>query len=278
MRRKEQRAAAVLVAMCALATTAWGWWGTVTLEDLNSKLTVDLDSPDGMYTWRIYCTDHLYQQWFWYRIGGSSREKPLDCLDLDHYSLTDEDSDPGKEHLIAVYEDCITPLRVALDFTLVGHAGSTDRSDIQEVITLTNTAATDKEIHFFQYCDLDLAGSVCDYSAKIENGNTAWQWNSSLLTLASEAIVSPDPNHYQVDYYPVILNSLNDSAPTTLQDIAGPIGPGDMTWAFQWDFVIPAGESIVIEKDKRIVPEPAALSALALGGLALIRRGGRPLK
>ena len=39
-----------------------------------------------------------------------------------------------------------------------------------------------------------------------------------------------------------------------------------MTWAFQWDMQIAAGEDFLISKVKRVdVPEPSTLSVLALG-------------
>ena len=80
----------------------------------------------------------------------------------------------------------------------------------------------------------------------------------------------------QVDFVPAILTMLNDGLPSTLNGNIGPMGPGDLCWAFQWDATLgPAGSGtdvLIISKDIQIVPEPATLSLLALGGLALIRR------
>jgi hypothetical protein len=59
------------------------------------------------------------------------------------------------------------------------------------------------------------------------------------------------------------------------------MGPGDMTWAFQWDRVIPAsgpGRTFIISKDKRlnVVPEPTTMFLLSTAGaLALCRRRQR---
>jgi hypothetical protein len=56
-----------------------------------------------------------------------------------------------------------------------------------------------------------------------------------------------------------------------LNDVNGPVGPGDVTWALQWDLIIPAGGSLGISKDKsrhiNFVPEP---SSLALAGLSAV--------
>jgi len=69
---------------------------------------------------------------------------------------------------------------------------------------------------------------------------------------------------------------LNDGGPTTLADNPG-VGPGDATWAFQWDFLLNPGQTFQVSKDKRIgaVPEPASLLLLGsglLGGLKAVRR------
>jgi hypothetical protein len=134
------------------------------------------------------------------------------------------------------------------------------------------------EFHFFQYCDLDLAGTAMDSSVEISGGNTAAQsdYSYGYYAIESETVDTPRPSHHQAAYYPTILNSLNDDSPTTLTDANGPIGPGDLNWAFQWAFNIAPGSSVIISKDKTIVvPEPATMGLLALGGLALMRRRGR---
>ena len=63
-----------------------------------------------------------------------------------------------------------------------------------------------------------------------------------------------------------------DALATTLSDLpGGSLDPGDVTWAYQWDFDLAAsgvGSDFQISKDKRMgnnVPEPSILSVLALG-------------
>jgi hypothetical protein len=62
-----------------------------------------------------------------------------------------------------------------------------------------------------------------------------------------------------------------------LNDNAGAVGPGDVTWAFQWDFQLAAGDSFIISKDKylnvTIIPEPSTLGFVALGlAVVLLRK------
>ena len=51
----------------------------------------------------------------------------------------------------------------------------------------------------------------------------------------SETVVTPGATHGEAGLFPQTRNNLNDANPTTLNDIAGPAGPGDVTWALEWD-------------------------------------------
>jgi hypothetical protein len=76
------------------------------------------------------------------------------------------------------------------------------------------------------------------------------------------------------------LAELIDAVPTTLSDTPATgvvLGPGDLAWAYQWDFVVPVGGTFQISKDKHLsgIPEPAAalLLSMGLGMIAVVRRG-----
>jgi len=58
-----------------------------------------------------------------------------------------------------------------------------------------------------------------------------------------------------------LLKLQDDSITTILDDEAGPVS-GDVTWAWQWDFLIAPGDSVIVSKDLRmqVVPVPAAAS------------------
>ncbi|HUU89819.1 MAG TPA: PEP-CTERM sorting domain-containing protein, partial [Phycisphaerae bacterium] len=62
-----------------------------------------------------------------------------------------------------------------------------------------------------------------------------------------------------------IWERLEDDDPTVLKDVAGPIEDTDAVWAFQWDKTLGPGDSLVISKDKLIMPEPATLVLMGAG-------------
>ncbi len=241
-----------------------------TMADANSTATVDATGGAGMYDWKINGVDNLGLQWFWYRIGNSGPESKVSALPLTYSKLTDTNFDGDADTLFLRYGSSPSPLKIELTFVLTGGAAGDGSSDIGETIAITNTSGAAMTLHFFECVDIHLNGSIISDSATIANGNTAIQTRGPVWV--SETVVTPRPNHYEVNTATALLDRLNDALATTLSDSAGPVGPGDLAWAFQWDFTLAKGASVLINKDKQVVPEPCTLSLLALGGLALIRR------
>jgi hypothetical protein len=69
--------------------------------------------------------------------------------------------------------------------------------------------------------------------------------------------------------WPSTVNALNDGVATTLNDVSS-AGPGDVAWAFQWDFSLAPGDVYIISKDKNIrIPAPGAV-ILGMMGLGLV--------
>ena len=78
------------------------------------------------------------------------------------------------------------------------------------------------------------------------------------------------PSHHELNTFSNTLAKLQDGVATTLSDAGGPVGPGNVTWAFQWDMWLAAGDSKTIRKYKQVqTPEPATLGLLLFGGLLL---------
>lgn len=231
---------------------------------------VDDASQAGMFNWVVDGTDHMFQQWFWFRVGMGP-EVSIDTLALTGTFIGDTNpfDDPAPDTLSLRYS---TPgFDIQPSWTLRGTTPGSGRSDVTESITITNHENFDLPFTFFQYTDFDLGGTSGGDTVVIPGllHNTAIQ--SDVLFTYTESVVAPMPSHYEVALFPSIINRLNDGLPDTLADFGGPV-TGDCTWAFQWDFLIPAGQSVIISKDKTITPAPGALALLGLGGLLAARR------
>ena len=272
MKRSWQfRAAGVGCLLLAAASAAWAS-PIVTLTDASSTAQFDLGSDQGMNAWTVNGVNQLVRQWFWYRLGPNGGQSPINALGNLFYHTSDTNYDGTDETLYVRYTGA--QLKAEGTFMLTGAGPGRPKSDVAESLKLTNLTSAPMDLHFFQYVDLSLGGDAQDWSVTINGGNTAEQ--ADMGTYVSETVLTPRPSHYQVDYAPNIYNLLTSGSPLTLNDNGGPLGPGDLSWAFQWDVTLgPAGSGndvLLISKDKQIVPEPATLALLALGGLAMIRR------
>jgi hypothetical protein len=252
---------AVVLAGAPLAPAA-----TITLVNGNSSVDFDTSTQAGMHNWVIDGQDVLKKQWFWYRVGNNP-EASIDTLTENFANTFDLRDGDGFVDALSVRNTAAGLFRIDTTYTLSGGSPGS-AADIGEQIKITNLSGAPLDFHFYQYVDLDL--SPADVVV-FPNANTISQAGPG--GIASETVDTPVPNHREPNLFNATLTKLNDGLPTTLNDAAG-AGPGDVTWAFEWDVTIPVGGSYQISKDKQVtLPEPGSLAMLALGaGAMLVRR------
>lgn len=246
---------------------------TYGLQDGNSLAYWDLTpgAQAGMYSWTVDGVQQDFQQWFWYRIGNTA-ESSFDTLPLTTSGVTDTNFNGQYDTLFAKYE---SPASFSTTFTFLlrGGVSGSGTSDIAESIKIQNLSGAPLDFHFFQYTDLDLAGTPNNDSVLFDSkvSNNVVQQFDGFGNQASESVVTPPTSHHEAGLYPSTLASLNDGLPTTLNDVNA-AGPGNVSWAYQWDLLIPAGGTILISKDKQIllIPEPSSLVMAALAAAALV--------
>lgn len=232
----------------------------ITLVDLNS--TAEISTTGGISEWSVDGTDNLFSQWFWIRIGDTFEQK-INTIDADGplISHTDSDFDPGKESLALRYEGLGLQIDVSLE--LAGGNPGTGTSDLLEGIVISNTSGQAMDLHFFQYVDFDLGDSPSGDSVEIIPPFGVVQTGGGWV---SETADTPSFSRYEVGTFPDTVTKLNDGDADDLDNTAGPLGPGDVTWAFQWDFTLAPNGTYIISKDKHLViPEPLTLVGLFLG-------------
>jgi len=244
----------------------------ITLADKNSVAQVNLGSQAGMFNWTADGQNQLVQQWFWYRVGNNP-EASINTIGGLTFST------PDARSLNSTYDN--GSYAVTISYLLTGFSPGSGVSDIAETISILNRTGAPLEFHFFQYSDFDLGGAGND---TIQLGkNLRGQYNeasqSDPAVALTETVVTPGANHGEAAFFNTTLAKLNNGVADNLNDNVGPVGPGDVTWALQWDFSIAPGSSVGISKDKYLhilaIPEPSALALLAVGGAALILRRRR---
>lgn len=276
MSRFQWRAAGLIVLCSSFTAQA----GVFTLTDLNTTITVDTQSQAGFYDWLVDGQYQMTQQWFWLGVNGAA-EFSIDQLTWVQEMVTNSNFNPGNEHLVVQYKNpgAGNLYTLELTATLAGGNLGCCTADLAEIIKVSNTSSQPISFRFYQYADFDLGATAGNDTVELLNQTTIYQ-HENPASIAEHIVADvPLPARAELDYFANTRNRLNDGVATDLAidltTTAYPVavGPGDVTWAFQWNFTLQPGQSFLISKDKHLtIPEPASLGLLALGGLALLRR------
>jgi hypothetical protein len=235
----------------------------VTLEDGNSSAMVNVNSSAGMSQWLVNGVNNLNQQWFWFGVGSGGPQAPINSISPAAYTQS------AANTLDTTYAN--TSFSVEISYTLTG--GGTGSADIAEGITIHNSTASALNFHFFQYSDFNLLNTPGGDTV-VMDASQAYQYKGS--SGIAEGIVSPTANEFEANTTggtTSTLYKLNNVNGLVLNN-NGSAGPGDVTWAYQWDLSIPANTDAIITKDKsldiQVVPEPASFTLLAFAFAVLL--------
>jgi hypothetical protein len=243
------------------------------LTDGNSVVTIDPASQAGLFSWVVDGQQQSFQQWFWYRIGGIGGESSIDTISAPVVTT------PDGRTLGVTFANA--QINVQVIYSLLGGTAGSGNSDVSEQIRITNLGATPLDFHFFQYVDFDLLGSPGSDSIQLGK-NLSGKYNEAFqndgVSAFAETVTAPGANHGEANTFSNTVASLNDGNPTTLSD-SNSAGPGDVTWALEWDVTIAAGGSFILSKDLNLtipaIPEPSVFALISMGALCFAYRRSR---
>ena len=162
-------------------------------------------------------------------------------------------------------------------FSLVGSPSGNGAADLGIQFKVKNTSGTSTNFHFFEYANFVLGNTPSD-TVQFLNSNAVFQVGNLGSVTENAAATGgsgfPAPMHHEAGVVFDTLNKLTGGTPVFLSD-TNFAGPGDVTWAFEWDLPINAGNSSLFSKDISVlIPEPSSVSLVAAGiaGLCLLRR------
>jgi hypothetical protein len=215
-------------------------------------------------------TDHMYQNWWWYRTNLDSAEKPLSNLVVP--------ASGGANNVQLVFREAAgnlaDALLIKLDYTLTGVSANNAYVNIAwSVRNIYGQVPQPITVDFFAYSDFDLNGTPGGDTASSQGlGHVKYKEGNTVVDVIASQF---DLVGYDIDNFPNLLNLLNDSAVYNVSGLAG--GTGNMTNVFQWRATIGLGQELSGSLTKvvtlntpppgPVIPEPGTW-ALMLSGLA----------
>lgn len=232
--------------------------------------TVTLDPATGLVTdWLVDGQDQLKEMSFWFRTASSTHEELVagntPGLTLNTVTKT------GTDELFLEYIDDDGGFIIELEYILAGFSAASRASDLEVIATVHNSTASALNFTLFQYTDLDLRSvaddETVDFTLPFIPALPSTVVQQDDTTNATETVPLTSPDYYSADVASTLRWVFTDGAVSTLNDANNATTPIDAAWAYQWDFVIPAGESSTVTKDIGLtnVPEPATIALLGLG-------------
>lgn len=233
----------------------------------------------GFHNWVVDGVDHSFENWFFFRSGPAGSVLPAE-RSLDS-SLPLLSANMSGNMISLGYGD--SSMAADLKYTVFGGGAGSGNSTVQTTVTLSNLGQTALDLVWFNFVDLDI-----DINAQTDTGvfvspGTILQTDISTATYTS--LLAPDAWFMSVtqEVREEFVNAglgILDPNPSNLPNISSPIGPLDVGFAVQYNFLnLPGGQSIGYQTvlslgDGVTTPEPEAwvLFVTGLFGLALWRK------
>jgi hypothetical protein len=205
-------------------------------------------------------TDHVFQNWWWYRLSTDTREFSLNSSGGGATS-----SFAGN---VGMMQQNYPSFRADMTWEVESTGATTGFYTSR--VTITNTSSSTISISLFNYMDIDLGGSAGGDSASLIAPNLIQITDASTPWVGQYS--GTDADNYQVASWPSLRSQLADSDEDNFDNTGLPFGPGDFTGGYQWTNIpVDPGfsRSVVVTF---AIPAPGAFTLAGLGALAMIRR------
>jgi hypothetical protein len=237
------------------------------LSDKNSIINLNLNSSAGMTGWSVDGANQVDQQWLWFRIGNAGPQFDVSTIGAPTITTL------GTKQLTALYSNAL--YGVSISYTLTGGSAGTGHSALTEAVNFFNyQSGASLDLHFFMYSQFALGGAAYASAQNVLlSSSTSVQTVPALGASNTVAFPFSPANRVEAAPYAQTYNELTTTSALLLNNNLG-AGPGNVTWAFEWDKVLAPSTSLgtITLTDTLQVPEPSAMSLAVLGiGLGLIR-------
>lgn len=230
--------------------------GPLSVANANSSITVDPTSVFGLSSYVVDGIENDFEQSYWTRGLGATFESPLSDLPVT--------AAEALGNLIMVTYGA-PQFDVQVRYVLLGGSPDSHIASLLETLMFFNRTGQPIPLTLFMETDLDVGGTAENRAVGDINGI-----NQSAPGWSALVSANPIPDAFQIAPFPDLFLSLGDTASTNLTNTGSPFGPGDATFAFQWNVILPVGSTYTVSVQKAFVPEPATWCLTALGfGTAL---------
>lgn len=206
--------------------------------------------------------NHLYATWWWFRVQGDSRE-----LALHNATGTVGGGNTATTTWNLTGTVGGNPYSFSAALTYTATDTGENLGQVLQTMVVTNTGSQPLNLDLFNYADFDVNNTSGGDSATGGLGGITISdgpWSILYQGVGASA--------YQVTNFSSLITQLTDGSAQNYSNTGLPFGPGDFTGGFQWTLALPAGESATVVMSIGVVPTPASLTLLGLGGLVAARR------
>jgi hypothetical protein len=218
----------------------------ITLMSGSLGATIDPASQLGLKSVGANGSGSIYggQQWYWYRIGNSNGQSSLNTISAPAVSFL------SAYNCFIQYSNSSVAVELYCDF----YASPNGVCDVSQVLTISNVTSTAFDFHLFKFSHLSSPQPSLETVLISQNVFSSSVGQSSAPYMVLESVQgSSVTSHAEANVFPQTLLALNSGSPLTLNDTLQ-AGPGDVTWALQWDFTIQPGSSVFLSCDTAFYP------------------------